>query len=266
MLEKFFKLILKRPTRVLQIVIITTGALAIVIAFFASVTSDIDKFFNPSFAGPKNYIEENFQERPTVHVTLEAAGENVLSVENIRLQAAMFKEIEDQWPVAVDSLATVLDDHIVAATNDSERFGADKLNLQSTVDHLIFDLWDTDPYEFERIARKSLSNEDAIDALAELGYYRSLTGGLAGAGSYEAPKVKAVRATITLSEEADSSAARDIFKEIRDFTADYTDKITVRHYSSELIGVDIDRRVLINSPFSNFRFDFAARLYFISHI
>ncbi len=249
MFGRLFAFVDKYPKRIVQVILVLVVALVIWLAVGTSIGTRESDLFYDKYIAAFDFATQEMNDPVATHVTVEGRdGANTLSVELMREQDKLFHEIEEKWPVRVESITSALNRRINTETPEGgKQYYVRELNLQSTVNNLIYDMWRDDPYEFERFARKGLSNQGAIDALAELSLLNSFTGGLYSAGDFDLPLVSAVRATVTPREHMDDVPRLAMLGEIRDFARAYSDKITVRMYSGALVVNEADHRVRTNS-------------------
>jgi len=249
MLERWLNLLTKKGKLIIAVVALITLSLTVLLAHFASLTSRVNDYFDPTLAQPLRELEQGFGLGSSDHLTIRAADHSdVLSFHMLALQSQMFATIEQRWPVRVDSLVTLINQQI-QALEKNEQARLDKLVDPAAVYDIIDSMYDADPEEFERVARKAISEKSAIDLLAESKLLNSLTAGFIAPAPSKTPPVEALRATISLKSDIDPREEREIFKEIRDFTDQHADKLLVQHYAPALVGVDIDQRVRFNSIF-----------------
>ena len=248
-----FNFISKRPKRILIAVSLIT-AVFILLLSGTSIQSDFYSFIAKRFVSPLNYIHEHFEVHPSQSVTIEAINnQSILSLPLLKEQNQLFATIEKRWPVNVESIVGLINMHVQAIQelkrpNEEPRYNLYDIEDQEIIDNLIAGLYFLNPYEFERIARKSLSDEGFIDTMQELNVLSSIIGGFGANLQFQLPKIRAARAAITLDENLPRTESQRIFSEIRSFTDDFSPNLKIRHYSTELFDIDIDNRLMTNSP------------------
>jgi len=253
-MNDLYRLVSSFPRTILLVV----GAITLFALFhLSSVTlqTDFEKFVDPQYLSSLHYIYDNFGINPSSSVTIEAKEEkSVLSLPVLKEQNKLFAEIEKRWPVHVSSLLGLINVHLrnvqdIRPRENGLYYSIYDLEDQGVIDNLIAGLYFADPYEFERLARKALSDESFIDAMQELQTLSSLTGGGMGPNvQFQLPHIMATRASITLEENLSKQETRRIFSEIRDFSGEFSELFTVRNFATELVDIDIDRRLLSNTP------------------
>lgn len=241
MIERAYRFISEHPRRILKLGVVITVAFIAAAVFRSSFHTDIYQFMDGRHLGGLEYARQRFGERPSLDVTLEARdGGSVLSLDSLREQNRLFAEIEKRWPVVADDLTAVL--------NRFVRDGVPGLGSQDEVNRLIVYLYQEDPYEFERFARKALSEPRLVDDLQEANILSSLSGQLLSGLKFDLPKIAATRATIAMKTDAAPEEVQRIFSEIRGYVKKASPLLTVRLYAVELVNEDIDRRIVRNAP------------------
>ncbi|MFO0702695.1 MAG: MMPL family transporter, partial [Candidatus Andersenbacteria bacterium] len=248
MFERLFALVERYPRQIVAGVLSLTvvlGALLVVRTDVATKTSDL---FYPKYIEPFTYATQELPDPATVHVTVQAPeGYSLLDPALIREQDQLFTEIQRRWPVNVESLTTVLNRRLSSTRRNGAALHVGSLSDPDLIQRLVYDLWRTDPYEFERFARKGLSDPEAIDTLGIVGYFNSLGAGVLGTSPVAIPKISAVRATIVPREPMDEAATTKVLAAIRDYARSAQQHLTVRLYSAGLVVNEADHRVKTNS-------------------
>lgn len=247
MFERLFAFVERYPKKIVAAVLATTAVLGVVLVTRTDIATKTSDLFYPQYIEAFNVATQELDDPVAVHVTIEAqGGASILDPIIIREQDKLFTEIEKRWPVRVESLTTVLNQHLNTKSRAGQKLHVGNISDPALLEGLVYNLWRTDPYEFERFARKGLSNPEAIDTLGLVGFFRSQGAGLLGGTPVETPSVPAARATITARETIDPALQIKMFAEIRDFARHFSDKITVRLYSAGLIVNEADHRVKVN--------------------
>ncbi|MFC1810280.1 RND family transporter [Patescibacteria group bacterium] len=250
MMKKLYNFVSKNPKKVLIAAAVLT---VFFIAFLsrASVQSNLHDFLDDKYIGGYDYIKENFEERDLLSITIEAQNDqDILAIPLLHEQDNFFNEVENKWPVEVDSLTTTLNKHIGKKKKpDGSPFSIQNIFDRYIVNDFIVSLYQEDPYEFERLVRKGLSNKNTIDQLQELNIFSHYTGGIPQGMKFDFPKASSIRATITTKDNVSRDQRREMYLGIRDLATDYSENLNIRLYAMELLEKDMDQRVLENSPF-----------------
>ncbi|MFC1600017.1 RND family transporter [Patescibacteria group bacterium] len=250
MMKWLYKIVSKRPKLILVGGAVLT-MIFIMVILGTRVQSNVHDFIDQKYIGPLDYINEQFGERDILSTTITAKDEaSILSLGLLKEQDRFFNEIQEKWPIEVDGLTTVLNKHIgFTKSEDGTSYTIQNLISDQGTMSIIVDLYRLDPYEFERLGRKALSDDWVVDKLQELDILAHYTGDLPPNITYNTPYVKALRATIKTTKETSRDERREMFLGIKELSEDYSDLIDIKLYSTEIIEKEIDERVLGNSPF-----------------
>lgn len=248
-MQRLYNFVSKRPKAIIVASLIITFLFTAVLSG-TRVQTDIHAYIDQKYIGSLDYINEHFDERDLLSVTLEAQNDqNILSLPLLKEQDRFFSEVQKKWPVKVDGLTTVLNRHFAARTEYGPPVTLQDIDDPELITDFFIFLYHADPYEFERLARKALSDDAAVDALQELEVIRHMVGILPSDVKFDLPEVKSMRATISTKENISRDERREIFLKINELSENYSDILKVRLYSTELIEEDIDERMFNNSPY-----------------
>lgn len=249
-MQKLFKFVSSNPKKILIGGVVLTG-LFVFVLFGTKVQTNIHDYIDEKYIGALDYINEKFDERDVLSMTITTKDDtSILSLPALKEQDAFFVLVKEKWPVQVDGLTEVLNKHIgFTKQKDGTPFTLQNVISEEGIMRLIVGLYQENPYEFERLGRKALSDDWVMDKLQELEILTHYTGGLPPGVTYKTPFVKALRYTITTKEITSRDERRDMFLGIRELSENYSDLIDIKLYSTELIETDIDYRVLTNSPY-----------------
>jgi len=253
MMNLLFKFVSKYPKAILTTLVVISFVFGVAI-FDMTVQSNWHSFVKAKYISSLDYIQEHLGVKRSQSITLEALnGQSILSIPLLREQSRLFNEIQKKFPVEVQSLAGLINLHILTLQELVHGEGKAKYNIydiddQEDIDNLIASLYMVDPYEFERVIRKAVSDEGFIDTMQAFKVLSAISGALSSNVQFELPVIKATRASIVLKEKMTKDESRRVFAEIRDFTEGFSPTIKIRHYSAELVDTDIDERIIGRSP------------------
>lgn len=251
-MQRLYYFVSERPWKILIAAAALTAGLIVVLSG-TTIKTNISEFISKDYREPLDYIKEHFNEQDLLSLTIESLSEkNIFSIELIKEQDRFFTEVENRWPVEVDDFTRILNKHMGLTGKEDK-----KLTVQNIPDGIdenflfnkLVTMYGLDPYEFERVARKAVSDKSLVDLLQELEIFKHYIGFIPTNLETDLPVVKATRATISLKKNLSADERKEISLGIKNLAENYSDKVKIRFFSTDLLEDELDQKVINNSFF-----------------